>query len=256
MGPCGDADHEYLKRRGPDSLKTVYRQVSRKPASPTAGEDPSSSFLTFVATVLSLRGDSIVEQPLEDIESGSILCWNGEAWKINGKPVVGNDTVAVLDLLLKAVRPHSANNLNKNFSSEETSQAVVDVLSMVSGPSAFVFYDAQWNRIFYGRDALGRRSLLHKVGQDGNLSLSSICCSSMNKDWTEVEAGCIYRFEFFNKADEPQKSINCHDENMANINAVKHTHRSDGNDDRLNKIGILVQTQSSTCFCRILTLTQ
>ena len=226
-GCCGDTDDDYLKRRGPDGCKTIFRQVSWEPANAAAREAPSTLFLTFVSTVLSLRGDSVVEQPLEETESGAILCWNGEAWKINGSPVVGNDTVVILDLLLKAVAPRSISDPNKILSNEETSQAVVDVLSMVCGPSAFVFYDAQWNRIFYGRDALGRRSLLHKIDQDGNLSLCSIRCSSTTEDWAEVEAGYIYRFDLLDEFNKTQNSIDCHNENRANMNVIKHTQHSD-----------------------------
>lgn len=210
-GHGDDIDHQYLKRRGPDGFRIINRQINGKPTSCTTRDDSSSSFLTFVATVLSLRGDVVVEQPLEDKQSGSILCWNGEAWKIDGKPVVGNDTMIILDLLLKAISRQTTENSDYAVLKEETSQAVVDVLSMISGPSAFIFYDTRWCRIFYGRDKLGRRSLLHKIGQDESLSLSSISCSTITKDWVEVEAGCIYRVDFVDKADEPQNSADSHE---------------------------------------------
>lgn len=198
-----------LRRRGPDSSKSVHIEVKGKTSDSSLDNGPCVFYLNFIATVLSLRGYRIVEQPLTDRQSGSILCWNGEAWKINGAQIVGNDAVAVLDLLAKAVSFHSSSSGREGESSdEEASQAVLDVLSTISGPIAFVFYDARYQRIFYGRDALGRRSLLQKIDVGGNLILSSIVPFSEAEDWAEVEPGCIYRFGIANKADSHQRSVN------------------------------------------------
>ncbi|MCJ1422175.1 hypothetical protein MMC29_000054 [Sticta canariensis] len=201
----GDNSPGFLRRRGPDSFNSVCREVKGELPDTLLVNESCVFYLTFIATVLSLRGDCIVEQPLEDKQSGSILCWNGEAWKIDCTPIVGNDAVAVFNLLVKAVSSSSREDI---LSEEEASQAVLDVLSTISGPSAFVFYDAQYQRIFYGRDALGRRSLLHKKDGSGNLMISSIIDYSDTENWAEVEPGCIYRFEIGSKADSHQSSVN------------------------------------------------
>lgn len=185
-----DAD---LRRRGPDSFKTIQRQTLGK--RPDSGHEASSciSYLNFTATVLSLRGDLVVEQPLEDAQSGSILCWNGEAWKVNGTTIVGNDAVVIMNLLVETVSSHSTSSIKEETLEDATTQAVLDVISSISGPFAFLFFDAQSQMIFYGRDSLGRRSLVQNIATDGSFSLSSICKSTGTDGWTEVEAGCLYR---------------------------------------------------------------
>ncbi|KAL8803462.1 MAG: hypothetical protein Q9182_003159 [Xanthomendoza sp. 2 TL-2023] len=157
-----------LQRRGPDHTKGIsVRQFSR-------------SFY-FFSSVLSLRGDSVVRQPLEDPVSGSILCWNGEGWKYDDNVILGNDTEAVFDILLKATADEY-----------KADEAIVNALHRISGPYAFVFHDAKHRKVFYGRDPLGRRSLLTRKGQDGSFTISSVSSSSSSDTWTEVEANGIY----------------------------------------------------------------
>ena len=188
-----DCHYADLSRRGPDSIKTIQRQILGKRLD--SGNEASSfiSYLNFTATVLSLRGDLVVEQPLEDVQSGSILCWNGEAWKVKGTTIMGNDAVVVMNLLVEALGSHCTSSIKEEAVENSTTQAVLDVMSSVSGPYAFLFFDAQSQMIFFGRDSLGRRSLLQSIATNGSFSLSSICQSTGTDGWTEVEAGCIYR---------------------------------------------------------------
>lgn len=139
--------------------------------------------MTFLSTVLSLRGTELVSQPLTDKGTGSVLCWNGEAWSVNGDAVTGSDSNTVFDLLLKASR------------SPDSRRAVVQLLSGIRGPYAIVFYDAVNELVYYGRDCLGRRSLLKKTTSDGSLVLSSVCDNATGEAWAEVEADGIYAVE-------------------------------------------------------------
>lgn len=177
---------EYLKRRGPDSFSTIYREFHRKRLQLANDVSEEKAFLIFSASVLSLRGDFVVEQPLEDPHTGSILCWNGEAWKINGTAFKGNDAKLVFDALLQATKPKTAPT-----SDEELAYAVMNAFRNISGPSAFAFYNGLNHKIFYGRDRLGRRSLLQRLDPDGNLLISSVGHSSASETWTEVKAGWI-----------------------------------------------------------------
>ncbi|KAK8163365.1 asparagine synthase related protein [Phyllosticta citribraziliensis] len=151
-----------LRNRGPDSQQTLVRSVD-------------GCHLVLHATVLALRGTSIVSQPLLDRDSGSVLCWNGEAWEIDREPVLGNDSEAVLDLFVDAC--HNG--------------GIARAISRIRGPYAFVFYDAPHRRLYFGRDCLGRRSLL-LAEQAGNLMLSSICDYKVSNEWREVEADGIF----------------------------------------------------------------
>jgi hypothetical protein len=171
-----------LRNRGPDSFGTHRTAIT----SHFDNEENRSSGLhaTFVSTVLSLRGTSLTEQPLKDHKTGSILCWNGEAWSVAGQAVSGSDSRAVFDALIDP--------LLTNSSSSETAslEHVVQVLSSIRGPYAFVFYDARNQLVFYGRDCLGRRSLLRKT--DNALVLSSVCDNATGDNWAEVEADGLY----------------------------------------------------------------
>ncbi|KAK2053957.1 asparagine synthase [Colletotrichum caudatum] len=161
-----------LCNRGPDHLGEVQSRTS------TSGPDAKSVFVSFTSTVLALRGDHVTKQPFRDASSESVLCWNGEAWKIAGAPVRGNDGEAMFSLLTAA----SGRDAGED--------PVLDVLRGIEGPFAFVYLDAAASRIYYGRDRLGRRSLL--LNQDeGLLQLSSIA-ESTSPEWAEVEADGIY----------------------------------------------------------------
>ncbi|KAM0225809.1 hypothetical protein ACHAQD_000768 [Fusarium lateritium] len=156
-----------LANRGPDHTGTVGTQLD--------GID--NLFLTFTSTVLSLRGDHVTKQPLVDTATGSVLCWNGEAWGIRGEPVKGNDSEAVLALLAAASRGAGD---------------VMDVLRAIEGPFAFIYLDKPAKRLYYGRDRLGRRSLLVKNGVP--FVLSSIAETPVD-GWSEVEANGCYTLD-------------------------------------------------------------
>ena len=148
-----------LARRGPDALKThsVTVQASER-----------TWHLTFTSSVLSLRGDQVQEQPLIDLKTGSVLCWNGEAWSFQDVPIMQNDTRAVFTELLNG------------------SESVLDVFGVVKGPFAFVFYDASARILYFGRDVLGRRSLLlsNDCTQRHELTISS---TNFAGRWTLAE---------------------------------------------------------------------
>jgi asparagine synthetase B (glutamine-hydrolysing) len=130
VGP-DDATRELLQNRGPDS--TGQQQLTIDAKTP-GGATSSQLHTTFLSTVLSLRGDSVVEQPLQDEKTTSTLCWNGEAWTVGDEPVTGNDSRLIFDKLLSATTVAA--------SIEASTLAVVALLASVRGPYAFVFYDA------------------------------------------------------------------------------------------------------------------
>ena len=175
---------ESLRKRGPDSEFSVSRSFPIKGISPQGcSPEQGTLSLTFVSTVLSLRGSCIVRQPLEDQESGSLLCWNGEAWRVRDKLVGGNDSQVVFDLLLESIQ---------DVSSEKALQSTVSAMATIVGPYSFIFYDARHHRVFYGRDVLGRRSLTIKEDLPGSLVISSICDPMNPGRWAEIEANGIY----------------------------------------------------------------
>lgn len=175
---CSISSHAYtspsdelqrrLYQRGPDSQHTICRSYG-------------GSYITLCSTVLSLRGSQVVTQPLQDELGEFVLCWNGEAWTIDGKPQSGNDTQVVLGLLRDSVQGLS-----------NPTQSVAAALSRIAGPYAFVFFDALRGRLFYGRDFLGRRSLMTRITDDGELLIASVSDGTHAGQWTEVDAAGVY----------------------------------------------------------------
>ncbi|OAA45348.1 asparagine synthetase domain containing protein 1 [Beauveria brongniartii RCEF 3172] len=154
-----------LRCRGPDHLGSLTISFP---------DNDAHLCVALTSTVLALRGNHTTAQPLLDQDSGSALCWNGEAWRIHGQPVTGNDGEFVLSKLVAA--------------SSHSQEAILDTLRAIEGPFAFVFVDKRNKSLYYGRDRLGRRSLLVKL--ESPFQLSSISDASTT-GWLEVEAdGC------------------------------------------------------------------
>jgi asparagine synthetase B (glutamine-hydrolysing) len=163
---------EELIARGPDSYKEVSTIVS------------GGLSLTFVSSVLALRGDHIQEQPLRN--AGSVFCWNGEAWKTDGVTIEGNDAVRVFDLLLRA----------SITTRHGRRQAIVQALQTISGPFAFVFYDETNATVYYGRDRLGRRSLLVARSCENSLTVCSVSMEPGDLHVTEVNTAAVHFVEW------------------------------------------------------------
>lgn len=167
---------ETLCSRGPDHLGHATRTV---PADD--GQGPGLT-LGFTSTVLALRGDHVARQPFEDPASGSVLCWNGEAWKIEERPVCGNDGEEIFSQLGRAA----------GADADERRRHILTTLRSIQGPFAFLYFDAPGKCLYFGRDRLGRRSLLiNRAAGHHTIALSSVT-DSLNPDWTEVQADGIY----------------------------------------------------------------
>ncbi|KAG1174484.1 hypothetical protein G6F70_008376 [Rhizopus microsporus] len=127
--------------------------------------------LQFYSTVLHLRGSNVVPQPIE--ESGNILCWNGEIFGGIYVEHGQNDTQVLMSHLAKA----------------DSQEDILSIFSRIEGPYAFVFWQAATKKLWFGRDCLGRRSLLiHR--QSDLLLLSSV--GLVNEAWEELAANGIY----------------------------------------------------------------
>ena len=181
---------ELLKRRGPDSLNIVHRSINPRTSSV---EVPYKKLhLLFVASVLSLRGKKLIPQPLVDGDTGSLFVWNGEAWSINGQAIGGNDAEHVFQSLLSFARELHWNTFESSANIISARDAVKKVIGTIRGPFSYLFYDAMTNHIFYGRDRLGRRSLLQKGEAAYELSISSVSDGLPYVPWIEVDSSGIH----------------------------------------------------------------
>lgn len=149
----------WISARGPDSLQTRRVEVPFL-------DLQTSLELTFTSSVLHLRGHEVTVQPLVS-HTGDILCWNGEIWQGLAVEQDENDGLKLLEALTSG---------NKEL---------WQVMGGIEGPWAMVFYDFKSRKLWYGRDCLGRRSLMRKmVPETGELLLSSV---GVDMDaWDEV----------------------------------------------------------------------
>jgi asparagine synthetase B (glutamine-hydrolysing) len=189
---CNKETRELLEARGPDSVQELSISID-VPDSRTADSQPVQIHIYVLATVLALRGDHVEAQPLKDKQSQSFLCWNGEAWKQDDHVVAGSDSQHVFALLLRAC--HSTLVSSK--------QNVLDALTSIAGPFAFVFYHAASRRLFFGRDQLGRRSLLSRNISGGGLAFCSIT-DAPSSSWTEVETSAVHFLDLSNHLTTPE----------------------------------------------------
>jgi asparagine synthetase B (glutamine-hydrolysing) len=165
---------QLLCQRGPDHLGEAKAEIET---------GNGSVSLSFTSTVLALRGGHLVAQPLVDPSTGSTLCWNGEAWKIGQELVRGNDGEAILGLLTSRT---------SSLSAFDSVTSVLEIIHSISGPFAFVYFDKVHNMLYFGRDYLGRRSLLLNVEDiSATVQFSSIASKTIGS-WREVEADGIY----------------------------------------------------------------
>ena len=193
-----------LAQRGPDCLEQLTTSIKLDPQTVTTSEQkPQNVYLTFVSTVLSLRGNTIIRQPLRDESSGSTLCWNGEAWRMSVVDIAANDTNTVFIELLKSsdhARPHQhgvdgCHTEPGGGCTSDTLSRVLYTLDSIKGPYAFVFLDKWHRRLFFGRDTLGRRSLVYRIAQNGSITIASVSDGDVSKAWKEVDADGVYMLD-------------------------------------------------------------
>ncbi|KAF2862756.1 hypothetical protein K470DRAFT_212267 [Piedraia hortae CBS 480.64] len=165
---------QLLQNRGPDYQSTRHVALN------------NNSHLTLVSTVLSLRGNETVSQPLRNDQR--TLCWNGEAWSIDNSLVRENDTEVVFNLLKQVESP-------THFAA---------LMASISGPYAFIYHEGVNNLLYFGRDPLGRRSLMISRTSEGGAALCSIS-DPMLPDWKEVDADGIYCLSLGDASLEPHR---------------------------------------------------
>ncbi|KAJ3317978.1 Asparagine synthetase domain-containing protein 1 [Boothiomyces sp. JEL0866] len=125
--------------------------------------------------VLHLRGINVQPQPV--IINDNVLCFNGEVY--DGIEVTDNDTIAFAQLL----------------DSTSTERELLEAISKVQGEFSFVYHQTHTNYLYFGRDFLGRRSLLVHI-EDESIAIASVANENCNVNfWLEMETDGIYRIK-------------------------------------------------------------
>ncbi|KAF8980613.1 hypothetical protein BGZ46_003964 [Entomortierella lignicola] len=171
---------ELNTRRGPSAQDSHKVLIARNEAQ---GEDVVKSELDFYGAVLHMRGDTVTRQP-HISKSGNVLIWNGEIFDGIFVDHHQNDGQVLMDLLEAISDQEKVVDHAKLF---------LEIMAKIEGPYAFVYFHALSSKIYFGRDCLGRRSLLwHGAGNERNgadlpFILTSVGYSTFHSDLLALE---------------------------------------------------------------------
>lgn len=153
-----DEAHEYLAETVFESL--VYKIASRGPD--YLGYIKPNQHMQLFSSVLSLR-QPFQLQPEE--KDGYILQFNGELY--NDECLDLNDTRFIMEELEKLTQKCESRN-----------EAILRVLCLLKGEFAFALHDMVNRKVYFGRDPVGKRSLLYSSEKD--LWISSLPHPAVN----------------------------------------------------------------------------
>ncbi|KAL0490801.1 asparagine synthetase domain-containing protein [Acrasis kona] len=186
--------------RGPDGTHHVQEHID-------------GSNVTLFGSLLALRGLP-TPQPLVDQSKNHVLCWNGEVFgdeqiyqQIKNRLSGANDTAFLMDQL----------------SQYDTVEQSLNLFSKVEGPFSFIYLNRQ-NYLLFGRDIMGRRSLLYSLQSNSYFALSSTACALHCSDslevtvWEEIPNNGIYHLDL----SQSQHQMQLHPwENLFSSNSVE-----------------------------------
>ncbi|KAJ3179502.1 hypothetical protein HDU85_004775 [Gaertneriomyces sp. JEL0708] len=125
-----------------------------------------------------------VPQPLID-EHSNVLCFNGEVF--GGVRVASDecDTAVLSRMLAEVLR--GATNVH------DAEEKVLRLFEKIEGPYAFVLFMSRFKRLYFGRDLMGRRSLLWNINSttSSDFIISSVGDTSVT-DLEDVPADGMY----------------------------------------------------------------
>lgn len=157
-----------LKLRGPDATSACHIDAT------------GDSTIYLHGSVLNLRGE-VTPQPISDA-AGNLLLWNGEVFDGLELGDSENDTAAVLAAL-----------------STVEGDDVLSLVSSIRGPWAMVYWQASQNRLWFGRDYFGRRSLVWNLPTEASVTLAiASTAADPSAVWEEVPATGLFCIEFTN----------------------------------------------------------
>ncbi|KAL4268062.1 Asparagine synthetase domain-containing protein [Pleurotus pulmonarius] len=174
-------------QRGPDAQRNVSLSIPVTPSPSNDTSSPAVVHLEFFSSELRLRGTAPIVQPHES--NNNILCWNGEVFEGLDINPDENDGAVLFQELCKL----------------ETPSEVATLFASIEGPYAFVFFHGASQHLFFGRDPLGRRSLLiHRpTSLQPYLLLSSATCGpSPGYEFEELSTELLFYIDFSCFVDE------------------------------------------------------
>lgn len=166
IGGVFDSLIRRVASRGPDYVQ--YQQLYHQQRN-----------IRLFSSILSLR-QPFVRQPITD--HGFKLQFNGELY--NSECLDGNDTDFIMNRLV--------HNLE---ATKDRKLAVSNTISGLNGEFAFVIIDLELDLVYFGKDFVGKRSLLYSLNEQ-SLSVSSLAPIDNSKvNYVECESSEIKIFD-------------------------------------------------------------
>jgi len=219
---CWPSVLQNIANRGPDCLNTVQHHFRINDSSSAA----ASWTLSFTSSVLSLRGDGVTQQPLCSIDGRLLLAWNGQIFDWDAPEDESdadrnratssrvrldsgeNDAIVLLDSIQRLLETQHRDGSQVC----SVQHALNTALSQVEGPYAFVLLDCLESKLYFGRDPLGRRSLLlHRSPQYSTLSIVSVAAAPLmsaaeevGASLTEIDCSSLWTIDLLHSPTSPQ----------------------------------------------------
>eukprot|EP01064_Diplonema_japonicum_P024501 TRINITY_DN3507_c0_g3_i1.p1 TRINITY_DN3507_c0_g3~~TRINITY_DN3507_c0_g3_i1.p1 ORF type:complete len:647 (+),score=78.58 TRINITY_DN3507_c0_g3_i1:30-1970(+) len=168
----------------------VDREAIKKSIQKRGPDDYGSSRITMHewegligGAVLAMRGDGVTRQPIS--KNDWTFAWNGEIFA--GLDVMNADNQHTNDTTL----------LFAALQLDLTEKNIINTLRSVSGPFSFILHTP--TAIYYGRDPLGRRSLVSLTTQTSFTITSVSPTAQPNGKLFEVPTGGIFKYTKHNE---------------------------------------------------------
>lgn len=165
---------DFIKARGPDKSAQKVVPLSE------------SWFGHFAASILWMQGLQLTDQPLVD-SHGNILLWNGDIFSGSLAKAETCDALTVLNAF-------------------GTCSKIMHVLRDVQGPYSFIYFQKSSNLLYFGRDIVGRHSLLIYLNNKQNTITLTSVGSKQLKNIVEVPAIGIFVINLSN----PNMNLACY----------------------------------------------
>mmetsp|Transcript_95529 Transcript_95529/g.274045 ORF Transcript_95529/g.274045 Transcript_95529/m.274045 type:complete len:739 (+) Transcript_95529:58-2274(+) len=216
-----------LHRRGPDASGALDFSL---PGVDVGG--PAAAELYLRASVLHLRGSAVTPQPVELGEGGGRLLFNGEIYSVLGPPGSRSDNGSEADVGADGCCGGSASSssalwpppvswglgpsgalpagasdtqwlaerlaeceaASPDASWEHFAARLRDLLELVHGPFALAVWSPRRRALFFGRDKLGRRSLVVARSASGDVCVSSVAANPVDL-WSELPVTGLFALD-------------------------------------------------------------
>ena len=168
-----------LQRRGPD--ETYFRDV--KPN--------SSTVIKMCSTLLSMRG--LEPQAANTVMNDNVLLYNGEIYEGFPDHVLNSvSTDSCSKISDGTLMLHYLNELTRNNSDGLRPEN----LDQLRGPWSFVYWHESSQRLYFGRDVLGRRSLMIRTIPGRSIIIASTPPPGKNDGFVESPPNGIGYLDF------------------------------------------------------------